>query len=141
MESGLSRQDFNQYRWLLASIHDQKERLRELRDKTSSIPSPRFDGMPRGSNTGNSRVENLAVIITDLTQQIRDNEIEAARMRITLEKNLATLPDISMRLIISLRYIDLLPLEKVAQYMGGKVTEANVRKKLSRFWQMQGQEG
>ena len=106
-------------------------RLAELESRIDPA-SMNFTGMPHNTTTDNTTTTILNSII-DLKNEIEAQQREYLLEQIRLERFIHTIDDFQMRLIMSLRFIDMLTWGQIAQYIGGGNTEDGVRMACSRY--------
>ncbi len=90
-------------------------------------------GMPRNPVYAKSTVEEIVIQVDDLRKRIQKEQIEYLRERRRIEKYISSVEDYQIRLIMLLRFVDLLTWTQVAQRIGGNNTEDSVRKACNRF--------
>ncbi len=91
-----------------------------------------FSGMPRNPNPKNP-IEEVVPLIIDIKEQIKKRQEEYFIEQKRIEKYIETVPDYHIKLIISLRCVDLLTWQQVAARIGGSNTEGGVKKAFYRF--------
>lgn len=90
-------------------------------------------GMPRNPVFAKSAVEEIAIQISNLKDRLQKEQIEYLRERSKIENYIMSVQDYQIRLIMLLRFVDLLTWAQVAQRIGGNNTEDSVRKACNRF--------
>lgn len=110
--------ELSQLYYLDKEIELDRERLAQLRSDLSSPRSPKYDGMPKGPNHENM-LERCAVEIADLEAVIHAKIEKRMQERVKLELYIAEIPDSYTRQIFTLRFIDKLKWEEVADITGG----------------------
>lgn len=119
----MTLKELSQLYYLNREIEMDRRRLEELRAKSESPGSPRFDGMPKSRSTV-SKVERYAAEIADLEAIIAAKRQLCIHERNRLERYIADIDDSLTRQIFKLRFVDGLSWLRVAQRIGS--TEKNV---------------
>ena len=104
---------------------------RELENVTS-LQSPKLDGLPRGSETGDSTASK-ALQAAQISETINGLLAKLQMKRKEIYDYIATVDDSLMRQIIMYRCISLCTWEEVAIYVGGGNSADSVRKLFVRF--------
>jgi hypothetical protein len=104
---------------------------RELENVTS-LQSPKLDGLPRGSETGDSTASK-ALQAAQISEIISGLLAKLQMKRKEIYDYIATVDDSLMRQIIMYRCISLCTWEEVAIYVGGGNSADSVRKLFVRF--------
>lgn len=104
---------------------------RELENVTS-LQSPKLDGLPRGSETGDSTASK-ALQAAQISETINGLLTKLQIKRKEIYDYIATVDDSLMRQIIMYRCISLCTWEEVAIYVGGGNSADSVRKLFVRF--------
>lgn len=127
-------------------IQECEQRLSFLRAKSASPAAPNYTGMPK-SSTWENQLEKVVAKITDTEMTIekkRDLRSECVEIikakqilclseRKKLERYIADLPNSSLRLIFTYRFVCGLPWRQVAENIGGSATEDSVKKACYRY--------
>lgn len=121
----MTLKELSQLYYLNREIEMDQRRLEELRAKSTSPGSPRFDGMPKGTATV-SKVERYAEEIADLEAIIAAKQQQCIHERNRLERYIADIDDSLTRQIFKLRFVKGLSWVQVAQRIGGSSTEKSV---------------
>lgn len=109
--------ELSQLYWLNKEIEMNQKRLEELKAKKDSLSSPDFSGVSRGGD-GTSRVEWLAVEISDLEKLIQKKQQQCILEHKRLERYIAKIPDSLTRQIFTLRFVNGLKWFQVAMTIG-----------------------
>lgn len=104
---------------------------RELENVTS-LQSPKLDGLPRGSEAGDSTASK-ALQAAQISEIISGLLTKLQMKRKEIYDYIATIDDSLMRQIIMYRCISLCTWEEVAIYVGGGNSADSVRKLFVRF--------
>lgn len=104
---------------------------REL-ESVTGLQSPRLDGLPRGSKTGDSTA-NKALRAAEIREIINGLLAKLQMKRKEIYDYIATIDDSLMRQIIMYRCLSLCTWEEVAIYVGGGNSADSVRKLFVRF--------
>lgn len=126
----LTIRDLSQLYYLNLEIEKQKQRLLELESDAFNI-SPQLTGMPSGSNV-NDKVGTYAAEIADLKELISLNIQKCWYERNRLERYIQKIDDSQIRQIMTLRFVDGLRWEQVADELKG-VTSESVKKQCYRY--------
>lgn len=129
----MTKNDLEQLTLLNSEISRDLERLQELyallTGCTSSISGLPHIGLLRGSD----RTDKFISMIDVLEQQIKERVLNSAALYVQIWAYINTIHDPLVRLIISLRYIDGLPWQQVANNIGGGISVSGVRMILDRY--------
>ncbi len=129
----MTKSDLEQLTLLNSEISRDLERLQELyallTGCTSSISGLPHIGLLRGSD----RTDKFISMIDVLEQQIKERVLNSAALYVQIWAYINTIHDPLVRLIISLRYIDGLPWQQVANNIGGGISVSGVRMILDRY--------
>ncbi len=128
----MTLKELSQLYYLNREIEMDQRRLEELRAKSTSPGSPRFDGMPKGTTTV-SKVERFAEEIADLEAIIAAKQQQCIHERNRLERYINDIDDSLIRQIFTFRFVSGLPWPQVAAHIGGKNTEKSVSKACYRY--------
>lgn len=127
----MTKRELSQLYWLKKEIARDEAKLAELEAAASSTGAP-LTGMPGGGGVSD-RVGAYAAEIADL-QGIIDANIRRCWHELRrLSRYISTVEDSLMRQILTLRYVEGLTWNQVAQRIGGGNTEDSVRKAHNRF--------
>ncbi|HPD89025.1 MAG TPA: hypothetical protein PLU75_06090 [Oscillospiraceae bacterium] len=101
-----------QYRDIEAEIQRQKDEYNRVMTAATRI-TPVLNGMPRGGN-GEDRIGSAAERLVDIEKRIANEVRRLCRVRERLLRMVNSVEESRLRLILNLRYIDGIPLIKVA---------------------------
>ncbi len=91
-----------------------------------------LSGMPRNPNPKN-QIEEIVPLIIDIKDQIAKRQEEYFAEQKRIETYIGTISDYHIKLIITLRFVDMLTWPQVAARIGGNNTEDSVKKACYRF--------
>lgn len=128
----MTLKELSQLYYLNREIEMDQRRLEELRAKSASPGSPRFDGMPRSKSTV-SKVERYAEEIADLEAIIAAKQQQCIHERNRLERYISDIDDSLTRQIFTFRFVNGLSWPQVAAHIGGNHTEKSVSKACYRW--------
>lgn len=131
----MTKKELSQYYYLKKEIAADQRRLARLKTEAYHPASPILSDEPPGPHNNDSRIERLALEITDLEAIIAAKQIQCIHERAKLERFIADIEDSRMRLIFSYRYVDRLRWTAVAYRIGGGNTTDSVRKAHDRYLQ------
>lgn len=124
-------EDLKELYYLDKLIDYENERLDNLRAKLD-IHSPTISDMPKASGAKDKIGEVVPEIVDKVRELERDvQDLEDRRSR--LADFIRVLPNIRIRIIMSLRFIDQMSWTDVAAKIGGKETEDTVKKAVYRY--------
>lgn len=112
-------------------IEREQQKLQEMRD-AAGIRSPGYDDMPHVPGA-KDRIGDIVPKIVDKEHEIRERIEEYDRTRSEIEDYIESVPQAKIKLILKLRFLDLLPWMEVADALGGDATEYSVKKACYRF--------
>ena len=124
-------EDLQELFYLDKLIDFENERLDDLRAKLD-LHSPAISDMPKASGAK----DKIGEIVPEIVDKARQLEIDLADLearRKRLQDFIRVLPNIRIRIIMSLRFIDQLTWTEVAAKIGGKETEDTVKKAVYRY--------
>lgn len=124
--------ELSQLYWLNREIELDKQKLDELEDLVSGPKAQKLDGMPHMSGYGDALARSVAEIV-DLKAIIAAKQQQCIYERNRLERYIDSIPDSLTRQIFSLRFINGLSWEQVAEHIGGWNTESGVKKRCYRY--------
>lgn len=128
----MTLKELSQLYYLNREIEMDQRRLEELRAKSTSPGSPRFDGMPH-SKSNVSKVERYAEEIADLEAIIAAKQQQCIHERNRLERYINDIDDSRLRMIFKLRFVNGLQWSQVAAHIGGNNTAKSVSKACYRY--------
>lgn len=128
----MTMKELSQLYYLDREIKLDRERLAELRSDLMSPKSPSYDGMPKSPNP-DPAMERCVAEIADLEAIIQAKIEQRVYERSRLERYIANIPDSLTRQIFTLRFVDGLKWEEVADKVGGHNTGYSVKKICYRF--------
>lgn len=128
----MTLKDLSQLYYLNREIEMDQRRLEELRARSESPGSPRFDGMPHSKSTV-SKVERYAEEIADLEAIIAAKQQQCIHERNRLERYINDIDDSRLRMIFKLRFVNGLQWPQVAAHIGGNNTAKSVSKACYRY--------
>jgi DNA-directed RNA polymerase specialized sigma subunit len=85
-------------------IQSKKERLAVLKEMSSGISSPKFDGMPRNPNKGRSRLEETILKYIDLENEIKEDEKKLEHEKLYLLEAISRIEEPEYQTILISRY-------------------------------------
>lgn len=124
-------EDLRELFYLDKLIDYENERLDDLRAKLD-LHSPTISDMPKASGA-KDKIGEVVPEIVDKTRQIEMDVCDLEARRNRLQGFIRVLPNIRIRLIMTLRFIDRLPWTEVAEKIGGRETEDTVKKACYRY--------
>ena len=93
-----------------------------------------LDGMPKG--TASRRAEDMALTLAELSKSVDELKKEVERSQIPIVEWLRTIADPDIRVVISLRYLEALPWDDVADRIHFSKTQVMWRfEKARRFFE------
>lgn len=128
-------EDLRELFYLDKLIDYENEQLDNLRAKLD-LHSPAISDMPKASGA-KDKIGEVVPEIVDKTRQIEMDVRDLEERRNCLQEFIRVLPNIRIRLIMSLRFIDRLPWTMVAEKIGGMETEDTVKKACYRYLENQ----
>ncbi len=128
----MTLKELSQLYYLNREIEMDQRRLEELRAKSTSPGSPRFDGMPH-SKSNVSKVERYAEEIADLGAIIAAKQQQCIHERNRLERYINDIDDSRLRMLFKLRFVNGLQWPQVAAHIGGNNTAKSVSKACYRY--------
>lgn len=128
----MTLKELSQLYYLNREIEMDQRRLEELRAKSTSPGSPRFDGRPH-SKSNVSKVERYAEEIADLGAIIAAKQQQCIHERNRLERYVNDIDDSRLRMIFKLRFVNGLQWPQVAAHIGGNNTAKSVSKACYRY--------
>lgn len=124
-------QELQQLFYLSRAIELETERLNALRD-AASLKSPVLSDMPKAPGV-RDKIGDLVPAIVDQEAEIAENLKQYMETRDRLLRYIERVPNIRIKMILKLRFIDQLPWMDVAERIGGKETEYSVKQACYRY--------
>lgn len=124
-------EDLRELFYLDKLIDYENEQLDNLRAKLD-LHSPTISDMPKASGA-KDKIGEIVPEIVDKTRQIEMDLRDLEERRKRLHEFIRVLPNIRIRIIMSLRFIDQLSWTDVAAKIGGRETEDTVKKACYRY--------
>ena len=146
--------DTERLAFLDEELEADRQRLRELERRFTSVSPAALDGMPR-TPAGDSRaVEARAVMLADLRQElerknshraelvftIREKRARCIVKRKRLEEYIAGIPDSLLRMVFTYRFVDGMTWGRVSESLGVRTTEESVKKLCYRYLEEENRE-
>ena len=127
----MTKQELSQHYYLSNEIKRDEERLAQLEMEARSIQSS-LQGLRRGSGLSD-KVGRIAAEIADIEAIINLNIQKRWREQRRITRYINSIEDSLMRQILTLRYVDNLSWNRVAQAIGGNNTADSIRMLHNRF--------
>lgn len=124
-------QQLNQLYYLKKEIHRDEEKLAEI--KLSYITSPSLSNEVKSTGNSASTIERRTEKIDRLERLIEVKKQRAQEERAKVEDYISKIPDSRLRLIFSLRFVDMCSWQKIANKLGGGNTQASVKMMCYRY--------
>lgn len=118
--------ELKQYAYIKKEIESYQRKLGELEYLLSSPSGPNLSGMPSGGTT-ESKTERLVIQKDEILGKLNSRYISLQNKRVEIEDFIYGIDDALLRLIFSLRFIDLKSWNQVAIAVGGANTAHSVR--------------
>ena len=118
--------------WILNKLIERDEEDIKRIEERLGIKSPSLSGMPHNPGAHDKIGEGVPELVD------RKNELEERRKQYTAARNelrayVEAVPDLHVRLIMQLRFLDLKTWQEVADFAGGRNSEASVRMLVKRY--------
>ena len=118
--------------WILNKLIERDEEEIKRIEERLGIKSPSLSGMPHTPGAHDKIGEGVPELVD------RKNELEERRKQYTAARNelrayVEAVPDLHVRLIMQLRFLDLKTWQEVADFAGGRNSEASVRMLVKRY--------
>lgn len=123
--------ELSQLFYLQRSIEIAKETLEDL-EESLDVRSPGFSDMPRAGGA-RDRIGDVVPEIADRISELEEMIREAEARKKELMTYIRRVPNTRIRLILQLRFVDLLSWQEVADRIGGRETEYTVKKTCYRY--------
>lgn len=124
-------EDLQELFYLDKLIDYENERLENLRAKLD-LHSPAISDMPKASGA-KDKIGEVVPAIVDEQRKIESEVQYLEGRRKSLQDFIRVLPNVRIRIIMSLRYIEQMSWNDVAAKIGGKETEDTVKKAVYRY--------
>ena len=111
-----AKEYLSQYRSLNDSINAKLEQVGELRRKAQTVGSGSSDGAH--SSTPRDRIGEITARIVDLEHEINEDIDRSIDLQREIRAAIATVPEVRLRTLLELKYINCLTLEEIAVRMG-----------------------
>lgn len=117
--------------YLRKLIERDTQRLRELKAKLQA-GAQSITGMPHNA-IAFDKIGNIVPSIVDIKIQIENEMNQYIIDRQRIEEYIENIEEPQIRLIFSLRFVDIMSWKEVADYIGGNNTEDSVKKACYRY--------
>ena len=124
-------QELQQLFYLNRLIEREQDKLDDLRS-AAGLKSPAFSDMPKAPGA-HDKIGELVPKIVDQEREIEKNIQSYTQTRDRLQDYIRKVPNTRIKLILSLRFLDMLPWQEVADTIGGKETEYSVKQACYRY--------
>lgn len=124
-------QELQQLFYLNRLIEREQDKLDDLRS-AAGLKSPAFSDMPKAPGA-HDKIGELVPKIVDQEREIEQNLQAYTETRDRLQDYIRRVPNTRIKLILSLRFLDMLPWQEVADAIGGKETEYSVKQACYRY--------
>lgn len=111
-----AKEYLSQYKDLNDSINAKLEQVGELRRKAQTVSSGSSDGAR--SSTPRDRIGEITARIVDLEREINEDIGCSIDLQREIRAAIATVPEVRLRTLLELKYINCLTLEEIAVRMG-----------------------
>lgn len=111
-----AKEYLSQYKDLNDSINAKLEQVGELRRKAQTVSSGSSDGTH--SPTPRDRIGEITARIVDLEREINEDIDRSIDLQREIRAAIATVPEVRLRALLELKYINCLTLEEIAVRMG-----------------------
>lgn len=111
-----AKEYLSQYKDLNDSINAKLEQVGELRRKAQTVSSGSSDGTH--SSTPRDRIGEITARIVDLEREINEDIDRSIDLQREIRAAIATVPEVRLRTLLELKYINCLTLEEIAVRMG-----------------------
>jgi len=127
----MTMKELYQLHYLTKLIERDRMEIRRI-EESLGLKSPSLSGMPHVAGAHDKLGEGVPELVDRKNElEERMKQMEAVRDR--LRKYVETVPDLHIRLIMQLRFVDLMSWQETADYAGGKNSEASVRMLVKRY--------
>lgn len=127
----LTKKELSELYWLNREIDEEKRKLKELENIATSCTA-KITGLPHVTGTYD-KIGDLSILIAEQKDLIKLKVRQSIIKYNRLNRYITSVEDAQMRTILSLRYINGLDWQQVANNIGGGNTADGVRKKHERF--------
>ncbi len=124
-------QELQQLFYLNRMIEREQDKLDDLRS-AAGLKSPAFSDMPKAPGA-HDKIGELVPKIVDQEREIEKNIQAYTQTRDRLQDYIRKVPNTRIKLILSLRFLDMLPWQEVADIIGGRETEYSVKQACYRY--------
>lgn len=111
-----AKEYLSQYKDLNDSINAKLEQVGKLRRKAQTVSSGSSDGAH--SSTPRDRIGEITARIVDLEREINEDIDRSIDLQREIRAAIATVPEVRLRALLELKYINCLTLEEIAVRMG-----------------------
>ena len=127
----MTMHELYQLHYLSKLIERDRMEIRRI-EESLGLKSPSISGMPHAPGAHDKLGEGVPELV-DRKSELEERMKQMAEVRDRLRKYVETVPDLQVRLIMQLRFIDLMSWQETADYAGGKQSEASVRMLVKRY--------
>lgn len=127
----MTMKELYQLHYLTKLIERDRMEIRRI-EESLGLKSPSLSGMPHVPGAHDKLGDGVPELV-DRKNELEERMMQMTEVRDKLRKYVETVPDLHIRLIMQLRFVDLMSWQEVADYAGGKNSEASVRMLVKRY--------
>ncbi len=129
----MTHKELSQLYHLKKEIDEDREKLKQLKAKAYNARSANLTGLPGCGDGRGSNTERYALAIQELESIIEDKMQRCMDAVHTCENFISSIPDSHTRRLFSLRFVEGLSWQKVANIIGGNNTADSARMAVFRY--------
>lgn len=123
--------ELNQLYNLTKLIERDENEIQMIEDRLG-VKSPSLTGMPHAPGAHDKLGEGIPELV-DRKNELEERKRKYTEVRNKLRSYIETVPDLHVRLIMQLRFLDMMSWNEVANFAGGKHSEDSVRMMVIRY--------
>lgn len=123
--------ELNQLYNLTKLIERDENEIQMIEDRLG-VKSPSLTGMPHAPGAHDKLGEGIPELV-DRKNELEERKKKYTEVRNKLRSYIETVPDLHVRLIMQLRFLDMMSWNEVANFAGGKNSEDSVRMMVIRY--------
>lgn len=123
--------ELNQLYNLTKLIERDENEIQMIEDRLG-VKSPSLTGMPHAPGAHDKLGEGIPELV-DRKNELEERKRKYTEVRNKLRSYIETVPDLHVRLIMQLRFLDMMSWNEVANFAGGKNSEDSVRMMVIRY--------
>jgi predicted nuclease with TOPRIM domain len=131
VEEDMTIKELNQLHHLTKLIERDEMEIRRIEERLD-VKSPSLTGMPHAPGAHDKLGEGVPELV-DRKSELEERRKQYTEARNKLRTYIETVPDLHVRLIMQLRFLDMMSWQETADYAGGNNSEDSCRMLVKRY--------